>query len=76
MDTSKRRRKVIRVGKMKKDDTHTERRKIMNLVGFNYSLIRVSLLFDVYRLDIIFETFSLDLANSVALFVYLSLFTT
>ena len=35
-------------------------------------------LFDVCRLDIISETFSLDLANanSVALFVYLSLFTT
>ena len=43
----------------------------MNLVD----LIRV-FLFDVCRLDIIFETFSLDLANSVALFVYLSLFTT
>ena len=36
IDTSKRRKKVIRVGK-KKDDTHTERRKIMNLVD----LIRV-----------------------------------
>ena len=35
-DTSKRRRKVC-VGKKKKDDTHTERRKIMNLMD----LIRV-----------------------------------
>ena len=37
IDTSKRRRKVIRVGKKKKDDTHNKRRKIMNLVD----LIRV-----------------------------------
>ena len=48
----------------------------MNLMDLIFFLI--VFLFDVCSLDIIFETFSLDLANanSVAFFVYLSIFTT
>ena len=47
----------------------------MNLMDLIFLLV---FLFGVCRLDIIFETFSLDLANanSVAFFVYLSIFTT